>query len=89
MFSNQFDVGIVYVFKVGMIWITLKKLFISNNIFFFKFFILSFLQAFYYLHFSLNLQYFFHSFLKLAKLRSLKLKKHVGWVGLGWGVAGV
>jgi hypothetical protein len=84
MFSNQFDVGIVYVFKVGMIWITFKKLFISNNIFFFKFFILNFLQAFYYLHFSLNLQYFFCFFLRLAKLRKFETKKRC-WLG-GWGV---
>jgi hypothetical protein len=34
MFSNKFDVRNVYVFKVGIIRITLKILFIRSNIFF-------------------------------------------------------
>jgi hypothetical protein len=34
MFSNKFDVGLVYALKVGIIKINLKLLFIMDNIFF-------------------------------------------------------
>jgi hypothetical protein len=37
MFLNKFDVGIVYVFKDGLIKITFKFLFIRSNIFFSNF----------------------------------------------------
>jgi hypothetical protein len=36
MFSNKFDVGIVYVFKVGIIRIIFKNLLIKSNILFFQ-----------------------------------------------------
>jgi hypothetical protein len=36
-FSNKFDFGIVYVFKVEIIIVTLKTLFIKNNFFFSNF----------------------------------------------------
>jgi len=38
MFSNKFDIGIVYVFKVGIIRITFKFLHIRGNIFSFEIF---------------------------------------------------
>jgi len=44
MFSNKFDVGIVYVFEVGIIVINFKFLLIKT--FFFKFLILIFWQVF-------------------------------------------
>jgi hypothetical protein len=58
MFLNKFDVEIVYVFKVGIIIITFKNLFIRSNIFVFKFLIPIFWQVFCYLHFSLNFHFF-------------------------------
>jgi hypothetical protein len=38
MFSNKFDVAIVYVFKVGIIRVNFKFLLIMNNKFFSKIF---------------------------------------------------
>jgi len=55
MFSNKFDIGIVYVFKVEIMRINLKILLIRSNIIFFKFSIPIFWQAFCCLHLSLNL----------------------------------
>jgi hypothetical protein len=69
MFSNKFDV-----FKVGIIKITLKNLFIGSNTFFSKFLIPIVSQVFYFLHFSLNLHYFFHLF-----PNEFETKKNVGW----------
>jgi hypothetical protein len=57
MFSNKFEGGIVYVFKVGMIGIILKILFSRSNFNFFQIFDPIFLQVFCCLHFSLILLY--------------------------------
>jgi len=75
MFSNKFDVGIVYVFKVHIIMISLKFLFIKSNIYFFRFLIQNFLQVFFNLHFSLNLHYFCHFFPNKNCQVKKKLKK--------------
>jgi len=79
MFSNKFDVGIVYVLKVGIIRISFNFLSIKSNIFFLKFLIPIFWQIFCCLHFSLNLHYFFHFFPKkncqVKKIQNFK--KHV------------
>jgi hypothetical protein len=56
-FSNKFDIGIFYVFNIRIIIDTFKILFIRNNLFSLKFVILFFWN---FLHFSLNLDYFFH-----------------------------
>jgi hypothetical protein len=42
MFSNKFDVGIIYVFNVVITKITYKFLFIKNDLFSLKFMILVF-----------------------------------------------
>jgi hypothetical protein len=70
MFSNKFDVGIVYVFEVGIIVINFKFLLIKT--FFFQVFDPKFLASFCCLHFPLNLHYFFPT--KFAKVRKFETK---------------
>jgi hypothetical protein len=78
MFSNKFDVGIVYVFKVGIIRITFKFLLTRNNILFIKFLIPIFWQVFCCLHFSLNFELFFPYFPnKNFQLNKNQNKKHM------------
>jgi len=82
MFSNKFDVGIVYVLKVEIIRIIFKNLLIKDDIFFFQISCPNFLASFLFccLHFSLNLHYFFHFFPnKNCQVKNSKPKKHVGW----------
>ncbi len=62
-FSNKFDVGIFYVFKVGIIKITLKPFFVRRDFFPFKLMISNILQFFRCLHFCLNLHNVFPFFL--------------------------
>jgi hypothetical protein len=57
MFSNKFDVGIVYVFKVIITIINFNFLLI-RSIIFFKILIPNFWQFFCCLHFPLNMHYF-------------------------------
>jgi len=61
-FSNKFDVGIFYVFKVGIIKITLKPFFVRRDFFPFKLMISNILQFFGCLHFCLNLHNVFPFF---------------------------
>jgi len=78
-FSNKIDVKIVYVFKVGIIKIILKFLFIRSNIFFSNFWLQNFHKFFFYLHFSLNFHYCFPS--KNCQVKKFWIKKNVGWEG--------
>jgi hypothetical protein len=80
MFSNKFDVGIVYVFKVGIIRIILKILLIRSS-FFFQIYNPKFLASFLLFSFFLEFTFFF-PFFSQQDLQSLKYsipKKHVGW----------
>jgi hypothetical protein len=80
MFSNKFDVGIVYVLKVGFIRNNFKFLLIRDCINFFKFFNPMLRQVFfclYFFDFALFSSIFFQT--RIVKLRKPKLKKHLGW----------
>jgi hypothetical protein len=62
MFLNKFDVGIVYVFKDGLIKITFKFLFIRSNIFFSNFLFQLFDNCFFSYIFPWICTIFFSSF---------------------------
>ncbi len=76
MFSNKLDVGIVYVFKVGIMRINLKILLIRSNIIFFKFSIPIFLASFLLFTFILEFALIFPIFspTRIAKLRKFETK---------------
>ncbi len=81
-FSDILKFGIFYVFKVGIIIITFKFLFIRNNIFFSKK-NLNFLQVFCCLHFFVKFALFvFHfSFNKNCIVKSFEIKNK-SWLGM-------
>jgi hypothetical protein len=85
MFSNKFDVEFVYVFKIGIIRITIKSLFMKNNSFVFKKFISNFWQCFCYLHFSLN----FHSFSQICSNKNFQVLKIKNKINVSWEVGGL
>jgi hypothetical protein len=58
-FSNKFDVGIVYMFNVGINRIIFKKLLITSNFFLWNLWSQYFAN---YLHFFLNFKYLLHFF---------------------------
>jgi phosphotransferase system glucose/maltose/N-acetylglucosamine-specific IIC component len=74
MFSNKFGVGIVYVFKVGIIRIILKILLIRNNNFSI-FFIPNFLQFRFYFIFCEFALFKKNIPTRIAKLKKFKSKK--------------
>jgi hypothetical protein len=76
MFSNKFDVGIIYVLKVGFIEIILKIYSLGTTFFFFKFWIPIFWHVFFCLHFS------FFSQTRNVKFKKLETKKTC-WLGGG------
>ncbi len=86
MFSNKFDVGIVYVFKVEIIRITFKFLLIRSNICFFKF-LIPICFHFFFVYIFIEFPHFFSIFFPrtIVKLRKFKTKKKM-LVGGGGGV---
>jgi hypothetical protein len=73
MFSNKFHVGIVYMFKVGFIRISLKLFGIRSNMFFFKYLIPIFWQIFCCLILPIISTIFFST--KIDKFKKIEIKK--------------
>jgi len=84
-FQKKIDVGFVYVFKVGIIIITLKCLFTRNNLFSLKFVISNFWNFFlfnFFLEFALFVSIFFpKNIVKLGKFTTRKMCWLLGGAG--------
>jgi hypothetical protein len=73
MFSNKFDVGIVYMFKVEFIKISLKLFGIRSNMFVFKYLVPIFWQMFFCLILPIISTIFFST--KIDKCKKIEIKK--------------
>jgi hypothetical protein len=75
-FKNKLDVGIIYEFKVEVIRIILKNLYIKRSIFFLKILISNLWQNYCCLQFPLNLHYAFQTFPQnITNLQNFTTKK--------------